>query len=125
MVLPNQKGADLEAGRVTGQKVTAQVVQGQATVHDVLNEDDVATGQVEVQVFNDPHHPGRPGGVAVGGHGHEVKLDRQIDGSGQVTHEHEGALEYPDQQRGPTGVVGGDLLAQGPDPGLEVFFGDQ
>ena len=58
--------------------------------------------------------------VAVGRHRHEVDLDRQVDGPGQVGHEHVRALEHADQQRRPAGVVGGDLLARARRPGAEL-----
>ena len=43
----------------------------------------------------------------------------QVDGPGQVGHEHDGALEHADEQRRPAGVVGGDRGAELGDPGLE------
>ena len=63
--------------------------------------------------------PGGAGGVAVGRHRHEVDLERQRDGAGQVGHEHGGALEDADQQRSPARVVRGDLGAELRDPGLQ------
>src|SRR5262249_9509207 len=42
----------------------------------------------------------------------------------QVAHEHERALEDPDEQGRPTGVVGGDLLAELSDPAAELFLAD-
>ena len=116
----HQQGADLEAGRTAGQQVALEVVEGEPAVDDVLDDEDVAVGQVDVEVLHDAHHPRRPGGAAVGGDRHEVDLDRQRDGPGQVAHEHEGALQHPDEQRRSVGVVVGDLPAELDDPGLEV-----
>src|SRR5687768_14564404 len=48
--LLHQQGAHLEAGRVARQQVLAEVREGQAAVDDVLHHDDVAAGEVEVEV---------------------------------------------------------------------------
>ena len=48
----------------------------------------------------------------------------EVDGPGQVGHEHEGALEDADEERRPTRVVGGDLRAHLGDPTLQVVLGD-
>ena len=57
MVLAHQQGADLEAGRVAGQQVATEVVQRQAAVDDVLDDDDIAIGKVQIQVLDDADHP--------------------------------------------------------------------
>ena len=44
------------------------------------------------------------------------------DGAGEVGHEHEGALQHADEQRGPALVVGGDLGAEGGDPLAQVVL---
>src|ERR1035437_10204459 len=43
----DQKGTYLEAGRAPGQEVPLQIVEGQATVDDVLHHQHVAVGQVD------------------------------------------------------------------------------
>src|SRR5690606_21426994 len=93
--------------------------QREPGVDDVLDDDDVPPGEVEVEVLHDADHPGGAGGVAVGRDGHKVDLDRQRDAAGEVGHEHHGALQDPDQQRRPALVVPGDLGAELGDAGLE------
>ena len=110
--------------RVAGGQVAPQIGQGQTRVDDVLDDEHVAAGQVELQVLEDAHHPAGVGGAAVGRDGHEVDLDREIDGAGQVGQEKAGPFEHPDQQRGPAGVVGRDLGAEVANPALEVCLGD-
>ena len=73
-----------------------------------------------IEVLQDPHHARRLGGRPVGGDRHEVELEGQSDGPGDVGHEHERALEDPDQQEVPAAVVAGDLLAQLLDLALDV-----
>src|SRR5205085_1713520 len=106
-------------GRPTGGQGAPEVGEGEARVDDVLDEQDVPAGQVDVQVLHDPHDARGAGGVAVGGHGHEVDLEGQGDGPGQVAHEHGRALEHADQEGRPALVVGGDGRPELGHPGLE------
>src|SRR5580700_7439218 len=91
--LLDQEGAYLDTLGGSGVQVAAQVVQGQAAVDDVLDHQDVPTVEFGVEVLDDPHHPRRPGGAAVRRHGHEVDVDRELDGPTEVAHEQHGALE--------------------------------
>src|SRR6202035_2264287 len=95
-------------GRAPGQQVALQIVEGEPAVDDVLDHQYMAVGQVDVQVLHDADHTRGAGGAAVGGHRHKVHLDREVDGAGQVAHEHERPLEHPDQQGRPPAVVGRD-----------------
>ena len=78
-------------------------------------------GEVDVEVLDDADDAGGAGRGAVGRDGHEVDLDRQANGPGQVGHEHEGPLQHADEQRG-RGVVGGDLVTQLGDPRLDLLL---
>ena len=84
----------------------------------------VAVGEVEVEVLEDPHDPARARRRPVRRHRHEVELDRQVDGPGEVAHEHERALEHADEQRRTARVVGRDLLAELGDALLELVLAD-
>src|SRR4051794_1823171 len=84
----------------------------------------MAAGQVEVEVLDDADHTRGLGGASIRRHGHEVELHGQVDGSGQVAHEHEGAFEHADEQGRAAGVVPGDLLPELSDPLLELFLSD-
>src|SRR5690606_15186571 len=95
-----------------------------AAVHDVLDEDHLTSGEVEVEVLHDADDAAGAGGAAVRRHRHEVDLDVEVDGLGQVGHEEEGALQHADQQGRPTGVVLGDLVAELGDPVLQLLRAD-
>ena len=123
--LPYEQGAHFETGGVAGLEVLAEVVEGQAAVDDVFHQDHVSAGEVEVEVFDDPHHAAGSGGAAVRRHGHEVELHRQLDGPGQIGHEHEGALQHPHQQGSLASVVGGDSGAEVGDAGRQLVVGYQ
>src|SRR5205085_1331627 len=82
-----QQCADLQALRPPRAQVLQQVVQREARVHDVLDQQDVAAGDLVVEVLQDPDHARGLGGRPVGRHGHEVELHRQLDVPGQVGHQ--------------------------------------
>ena len=50
-----EQRADLERGRVAGPEVAQQVLQRQAGVDDVLDDQDVAALDRGVEVLEDPH----------------------------------------------------------------------
>ena len=79
-------------------------------VDDVLDDQHVAALDRRVEVLEDPHDAAGVGRRAVGRHGHEVDLARDLDVAHEVGQEEDGALEHADQQQVAAGVVAGDLL---------------
>src|SRR5699024_1980582 len=59
--LTDEQCADLDAVGVTGQEVLAEIGEGQTAVDDVLDDDHVASRQVDVEVLHDSNHTARPG----------------------------------------------------------------
>src|SRR5256886_6489060 len=119
-----EQRAHLERRRPARREVLPQVGQREAGVDDVLDDQDVAAGEVDLEVLLDANDAAGAGGGPVGRHSHEVELDGQVDGSGEVAHEYERALEHPYEQRRMVGVVGGDLLAELGDALLELLGAD-
>src|SRR5579872_5664094 len=97
----HEQGAHLEARGMTRQQAAAEIRQREPAVHDVLDDEHVAVGQIDVEVLDDAHHAARGGRRSVGRHGHDVDLDGQANGTRQVAHEDERALQHADEQRGP------------------------
>src|SRR5580658_6805859 len=120
LALLDQEGADLDALGLARVEIAAQVVEREPAVDDVLHHQHVTTLELGVEVLDDAHHARGLGGAPVGGHGHEVDVDRQGDGAAEVAHEEHGALEHGDEERGLVGVVPGDVGAQLGDPCGEV-----
>src|ERR1019366_480191 len=90
----------------------AQVGQGETAVEDVFDDEDVATGQVDVEVFQDPYDAARLRRGSIGGDGHEVELERQLNAAGEVGEEDERPFEHADQKRRATGIVCRDRFAE-------------
>src|SRR5206468_7293762 len=69
-----QQGADLEAGRRPGLEVPDEVGERQPRVDDVLDHEDVAPFDVDVEVLEDPDDARGVGRGAVARDRHEVDL---------------------------------------------------
>src|ERR1019366_2891943 len=82
-----QQRADRQAFRSPSEKAVTQVGQGETAVEDVFDDEDVATGQVDVEVFQDPYDAARLRRGSIGGDGHEVELERQLNAAGEVGEE--------------------------------------
>ena len=120
----HEERAHLERRGIAGGEVLAQVREREPAVDDVLDDDHVATAEVEVEVLDDPHDAARARRRAVRRHRHEVELDREVDRPREVAHEHERALEHADEQRRAPGVVGRDLLAELGDAAAQLVLAD-
>src|SRR5699024_4567690 len=92
-----QQRDDLERPRVAGREVAHEPRQGQAGIDDVLDDDDVAVGDVAVQVLEVPHDSRGAGRGAVRADRHELHLGRDGQRAGEVGDEDRGALEHADQ----------------------------
>src|SRR4051794_14006210 len=53
--LLHEEGAHLDARGLAGLQVLAQVGEGEAAVDDVLDDDHVSVGEVEIEVLHDPY----------------------------------------------------------------------
>src|SRR3954447_23864655 len=88
-----QQRADLEARRLARLQVPHQVGEGQPRIDDVLDDEDVAPVDVDVEVLEDPDDPGGVRRRAVAGDRHEVDLARHGQRAHEVGHEEDRALE--------------------------------
>src|SRR4051812_48931043 len=104
-----QQRADLQRRGVARAEIPHQILQGQARVDDVLDDQHVAALDRRVEVLEDPHHAAGVGLRAVAGHGHEVDLDRDVDLAHQIAEEEHGALQDADEQQVAAVVVARDL----------------
>src|SRR4051794_5265077 len=107
-----EEGADLEARRLAGLEVSHQIGERETGVDDVLDHQDVAPLDVDVEVLEDADDARRVGLRAVARDRHEVDLAGDRQRAHQVSHEEDGALEDADQQQVTPGVVGGDLFTE-------------
>ena len=103
-----------ERGRVAERECLAEVVQRQASVDHVFHDQDVAAGDLRIQILEEAD----AGMVALVGARRvaceldevEAMVDRQ--GAGQVRDEDDARLERCDEQRLPTFVVTGDFAPE-------------
>jgi hypothetical protein len=103
-----------ERGGVAERERLAEVVERQARVDDVLDDQDVAAGDLRVQILEEAD---AGMAAAVGARGVARKLDEvdpMVDSErpGQVGGEDDARLERRDEQRLPVLVVMGDLAPE-------------
>jgi hypothetical protein len=103
-----------ERGRIAERECLAEVVECQARVDHVLDDQNVAAGDLRIQILEEAD----AGMAALVGAGRvaceldevEAMVNRQ--GAGQVREEDDARFERRDQQRLPTFVVTGDLAPE-------------
>src|SRR5829696_8018518 len=107
-----EQRAHLERAGSARAEVAQQVLQRQARVDDVLDDEDVATLDRGVEVLEDADDPRGLRRRAIGGDGHEVDLARDVERPHEIRQEEDGALEHADEERLAALVVLRDLSAQ-------------
>jgi hypothetical protein len=113
-VRPVEQRDGRERRRVAEAESLAEVVEGQAGVDDVLDDQDVAAGDLLVEVFQEAD-PGVAAGVGIGtvrGELDEVEGVRDRDRSREVGDEDEARLQRRDEQRLAAVVVANDLAPE-------------
>jgi hypothetical protein len=103
----------------------AEVVERQPGIHDVLDDEDVAAGDLGVEVLEeaDPRVAARVGVGAVRGELDEVQPVRDPERPGEVGDEDDARLQRCDEQRLAAVVLGGDLAAELADAPPELLAG--
>ena len=87
-----------------------QVVQRQARVHDVFDDEHVAALERGIEVLEQPDFAGGRRACRVARERHEVERHGHVDGAHEVGQEHERALQHADDvQLARVGVVAADV----------------
>ena len=89
-----QQRHDGDGGRALGGQVVLQEIQRVAGIQNILHHDDVAAGDVLLQVAGDLHHAGALGAVVVRGDADELDLALDLRRPHQIRHENEAALQH-------------------------------
>lgn len=89
-----------------------QVLERQTGIDDVFDDDDMAIGNVFVEVFNDSDDTGRFRTVRVAGHGDKVHKNSRRHLSAEVGVEEGRAFQDADKERVFSGVVGRELIGE-------------
>ena len=113
-VRPVEECYRCERGGVAEAQRLAEVVQRQTGVDHVLDDEDVAVGDLQIEVLEqaDPPVPARVGVRAVTRELDEVDRVRDRNRAGEIGEEDEARLERCDEQRLAAGVVTCDLAAE-------------
>ena len=89
-----------------------ELVQGIAGIKDILDNEDIAPGDIGIEILCHMNGAGGGSAAAVAGNRHEINIDLAVDLAHQVGNEYNGAIEDPDDEKILALVVLGDLLAQ-------------
>ena len=81
-------------------------------VQNVLHDEDVAAGDIGIQILGDVNDAGGGSAAAIAGNRHEIDIDLTVDLTHQVGNKDDGAVEDADDKQILALVVFGDLLAQ-------------
>jgi len=104
---------DRKRGGPAEREQLAEVVERQASVDHVLDDQHVPAFDRGVQVFQQSHPLVSAGdGAPVAGELDEIELVKQRDRAREVGDEEEGTLERRDEQEIEAGVVGGDVSTE-------------
>src|SRR5450756_489856 len=121
-----QERADPYRARVLALEVAEQVVEREACIDDVLDEQDISSLDWRTQILEDPDQSGRfRGGATVARDLHEIYPQRQADSAHQVRHERQRSLQHADQGQFAARVVGADPLPKLGHLALDLFLGQQ
>ena len=123
-VLP-QEGGDLQRSGLAALEVLHQILERQARVQNVLDDQHVATADVDIQVLNDTHDTRGLHTVAIARNSHEIDVGRQLDLTHQVAHKDHGAAQDRNQHQILTCVVARNLLAQARDDTVDILLREQ
>src|SRR5712692_5440785 len=97
----------------------AEVVQRQAGVEDVLDQDDVQPLDTGVEVLGQAHLAGRLAALAVARDRHEIQRNFQADLADQIGEKNRGALQHTDQVHALAAEIAADLAAHLADAALD------
>ena len=104
--------AYLYGSRTPGLQSLEQIRGSKTCADDVLHDDHMLPGDVDVQIFRDPDDTGAAGGIWDAADGDHVHLHRKIDGARQVCAEEERALKNTEKYDLLSFIVSCDLLSE-------------
>jgi hypothetical protein len=123
---PVEEGYDRERGRVAKRERLAEVVQGQAGVDHVLDDEDVSVGDLGVEILEEPD-ASVPASVRARGVARELEeVDPMRDAQRprEVGEENEASLQRRDQERLEPLVLPRDVATELADARLQLLAGE-
>lgn len=116
-----EQASELDAGGAALGEVVGDGPEGAAGVDDVLDYEDMAAGEIGVDIFAEVEFASGAA-LAVAGDGDEFHFHREVEAANEVGVEHDRALEDSDHERVFIGVCCGDLSGEGVDAGEELLL---
>ena len=123
-VLP-EEGGHLEGGGLAAREVLHEILEREARVEDILDDQHVATLDIDIEVLDDAHDTRGLDPVTVARNGHEIDIGGQLDLTHEVAHEDDGAAQDGDQHQVLALIIAGNLLAQASNDLLDLVLCEQ
>ena len=95
-VLPKE-GGDLERCGLAARQVLHKIVEREAGIENVLDDQNVAAFDIDVEVLDDAHDTRRLNAVAIARHGHKVDIGGKLDLAHQIAHKDHGTAQHGDK----------------------------
>ena len=116
---------DLDRGGLPRVEHVGEVVEGEAGIHDVLNDDDVASRDAHIEVLVDADDAGMLGAVAVGRGGEKVDLAVIVELTHEIAEEMDRSLHDADEDGVLAPVFLGQYRAELFDLGAQLLLRDE
>ena len=111
-ILLVEEGDRGDAGGVARGEELAQIFHRQAGVDDVLDDDDMAAGDVVVEILDQAHDTGGLVVQAIAGDCDEIHVDRAVHAAAEIDVEKGRALEHADEHGPLVAILGGQLTGE-------------
>jgi hypothetical protein len=121
---PVEQGAGRDLARPAQGECLHEVVEREARVDHVLDDEDVTPGDRKIEILDQADLGLAAEGAVVAREDDEVERVGDLDRPREVGQEDERALEDGDEDGLAAGVVGGDLRSQLVDPCLDLVTGE-
>lgn len=122
-----EQGTDRQASGSAIPQDPSQIIQGQTSVSNIFDDQDVASFDADIQILLDLDHTSGLGGVTIAGNGHKVDLSSCAELADQVRAEDEGTFEDADKHQGflEIGIISRNILGQTGHSLLQSFLVNQ
>src|ERR1017187_407672 len=120
-----EQGGDADGVGLALVEQMHEVVESDACIHNVFDNQDVGAFERNVEVLGDLDFTGAGSALAISGDAHEIEGDVALEGAGQIGEEKAGSLKNANELQLARGIIAGNLRAKLADPRLDLLGGDQ
>ena len=117
----DKQRADFDAGGLPYIQILQEIGRCEACADDVLDDQDVLAGDIDVEVLGDADDSGLACGGRNGADRDYINADRDVNGACQICEEVQGTLQDADYNKLLAGIVRTDLFCETGDRCFQLF----